>query len=73
MKYIGNKRHSLEEHKREEEYPASRQTFEPETRYFCNLNADEDFSVLRPRLFQFVTSIHILHLYGLIMLSNAAF
>jgi len=76
MKNIGSKQHSLEEHEGEEEYsvlPASRQKFEPETRYFCNLIADEDFSVLRPRLFQSVTSIRILHIYGLIILFTRSF
>jgi len=44
-----------------------------ETRYFYSLIADEDFSFLRPRLFQFVTSIPILHIYGLIILVTRSF
>jgi len=76
MMNIGSKRHSLEEQEGKEEYPVyppSRQMFEPETRYFCNLIADENLSVLRPRLFQFVTSIPIVHLYGLIILFTRSF
>jgi len=54
-------------------YPANRQTFEPETRYYFSLIADEDISVLRPRMLQFATSIPILHLCGLIILFTRSF